>query len=94
MRRDFHADRLGAAPGRHQHGGFLGQALQALQGLRSAGFGGDHQAAGAVLAAQHDDAAAPQLRQGAFDGGQGEVAVGVLVGPGPMAFLLAWRGLK
>ena len=69
MRRDLHADRLGAAARGDQHRGVLGQALQALQGERAAGFGGDHQAAGAVLVAQDDDAAAAQLGQGAFDGG-------------------------
>ena len=37
--------------------------------LRAAGFGGDHQAAGAVLVAQDDDAAAAQFGHGAFDGG-------------------------
>ncbi len=39
-----------------------------MQGARPAGFGRDHQAAGAVLAAQDDDSAAAKLRHGAFDG--------------------------
>lgn len=47
----------------------LGQALQALQGERAAGFGRDHQAGGTVLVAQDDDAAAAQFGQGAFNGG-------------------------
>ena len=58
-------------------GACLGQALQALQGARAAGFGRDHQAAGAVIVAQHDDAAAAQLRQGALDGGQGRGGTGM-----------------
>ena len=33
-------------------------------------LGGDHQAAGAVVVAQHDDAAAAQLGHGALDGGK------------------------
>ena len=45
MRRDLHADRLGAAAGGDQDRRVLGQALQALQGAQAAGFGGDHQAA-------------------------------------------------
>ena len=71
MRRDFHADRLGAAAGGHQHRGLLGEALQAVQGARAARFGGDHQPARAVFATQHDDAAAAQLGHGALDGGIG-----------------------
>ena len=77
MRRDLHADRLGPPAGGDQDGGLLGQALQALQGAGAAGFGGDHQPAAAVLVAQHDDAAAPQLRQGALDGGQGRGSTGM-----------------
>ena len=69
MGRDVHADRFGAAPRRHQHGGVLGQTLQALQGARAAGFGGNDQPTTAILAAQHDDAAAAQLGHGALDGG-------------------------
>ena len=70
MRRDLHADRLGPAARGDQDRRVLGQALQALQGARAAGFGGDHQAAGTVIVAQHDDAAAAQLGHGALDGGQ------------------------
>ena len=77
MRRDLHADGLGPAARGDQHGGLLGQALQALQGARAAGFGRDHQPAGAVVVAQHDDAAAPQLGQGALDGGQGGGSTGM-----------------
>ncbi len=69
VRRDLHADRLGAAARGDQHRRVLGQALQALQGERAAGFGGDHQAGGAVLVAQDDDAAAAQFGQGALNGG-------------------------
>ena len=58
-------------------GACLGQALQALQGARAAGFGGDHQAAGAVIVAQHHDAAAAQLRQGALDSRQGRGGTGM-----------------
>ena len=80
MRRDLHADRLGAAAGGDQHRGLLGQPLQALQGPRAAGFGGDHQAAGAVIAAQHDDAAPAQFGHGALDRGLRSGSAG-LVGP-------------
>ena len=69
MRRDLHADRLGAAACGDQDRRVLGQALQALQGQRAAGFGGNHQAGGTVIVTQHNDAAAAQLGQGAFDGG-------------------------
>ena len=58
-------------------GGVLRQALQALQGARAAGFGGDDEAAGAVLVAQHHDSAAAKLRHGAFDGGDCSRAAGV-----------------
>ena len=68
MRRDLHADRLGAAAGGDQDRRVLGQALQALQGARAAGFGGDHQAAVTVIVAQHDDAATAQFGHGALDG--------------------------
>ncbi len=77
MRRDLHADRLGTAARGDQNRRLLGQALQALQGARAAGFGGDHQAARAVLVAQHHDAAAAQLGQGAFDGSQGRGGAGM-----------------
>ncbi len=70
MGRDLHADRFGPAACGDQDRGVLGQAVQALQGARAAGFGGDHQAAGAVIVAQHDDAATAQFGQGALDGGQ------------------------
>src|SRR4030088_763848 len=94
VRRDFHADRLGAAARGDQHGRILGQALQALQGERAAGFGGDHQAAGAALVAQDDDAAAAQLGQGAFNGGECSGGARMYLTRGhtlPLA-PLAWRG--
>ena len=77
VRRDLHANGLGAAARGHQHGGLLGHPLQALQGARATGFGGDDQPAFTVIVAQHDDAAAAQLRQGALDGGQGGGSTGM-----------------
>jgi len=73
----LHADCLGAASGGDQNRRVLGQPLQPLQGARTAGFGGNHQAAGAVLVAQDDDAAAAQLRQGALDSRQGRGGTGM-----------------
>jgi len=77
MRRDFHADGERPPARRDQHLSALGQPLQALQRPRSAGFGGRHQTARAVLIAQHDDAAAAQFSHGAFDGGQGGSRAGM-----------------
>ena len=70
----------------------LGQALQALQGARAAGFGCNDQTTAAVGAAQHDDAAAAQLGHGALDCGDGGSSAGVN-GTGSHVFLYHGRAI-